>query len=131
MRHRDIKGLIMLVSCALFAIFFAACSASGRAVIASDDLKIGNGPPSHAPAHGYRAKHTYRYYPNVQVYFDVSERVYFYQEGDRWCVSASLPDHIEMKLGDHLIIAMDSEIPYTHVADHKHKYPPGQMKKKK
>jgi len=130
MTHRYIKVLIMLVSCALFSILLAACSASGRAVVASDHYRIGNGPPSHAPAHGYRAKHTYHYYPNLQVYFDVSERVYFYQEGDRWCVSASLPDHIAIGLGDHVVISMDSEVPYTHLASHKQKYPPGQMKKK-
>ncbi len=26
-----------------------------------------NGPPAHAPAHGYRAKHKYRYYPDCSV----------------------------------------------------------------
>jgi hypothetical protein len=28
------------------------------------------GPPAHAPAHGYRAKHQYRYYPSRSVYYD-------------------------------------------------------------
>lgn len=28
------------------------------------------GPPPWAPAHGYRAKHSYHYYPSAEVYFD-------------------------------------------------------------
>ena len=30
-----------------------------------------NGPPAHAPAHGYRAKHQYRYFPSCKVYHDI------------------------------------------------------------
>ena len=37
------------------------------------------GPPAHAKAHGYRAKHQYRYYPIVQkVYHDSERGLYFY-----------------------------------------------------
>jgi hypothetical protein len=98
-------------------------------VIASDAMRIGNGPPPHAPAHGYRAKHTYRYYPDVEVYFDLTKRVYFYQESRQWSVSASLPDYLRLRLGDHVVISMASEVPYTQLAVHKQKYPPGQAKK--
>jgi hypothetical protein len=42
------------------------------------------GPPPHAPAHGYRAKYSYRYYPSSYVYFDVSRKCYFYLDGDNW-----------------------------------------------
>jgi len=33
-----------------------------------------SGPPDHAKAHGYRAKHTYRYYPSAQAYYDVERK---------------------------------------------------------
>ena len=36
-----------------------------------------------------------------------------------------------MQLGDYVTIGMDSDKPYTYFEDHKRKYPPGQMKKKK
>jgi hypothetical protein len=36
-----------------------------------------------------------------------------------------------MQLADHVTIEMDSDRPYTKFSEHKRKYPPGQMKKKK
>ncbi len=89
------------------------------------------GPPDHAKAHGYRAKHTYRYYPAAQAYYDVNRRTYFYLEGESWRVSVSLPLSLKLKLGDHVTIEMDSDKPYTGFEMHKRKYPPGQAKKKR
>ena len=82
-----------------------------------------NGPPAHAPAHGYRAKHTYRYYPSAQAYYDVDKRAYFYLEGEEWRVSVSLPISLKAKLGDYVTIGMDSDKPYTGFQDHRLKYP--------
>ena len=87
------------------------------------------GPPPHAPAHGYRAKYAYRYYPACHVYFDVQREVYFYLAGNNWRMSVSLPRDIRMQLADHVIIEMDSDKPYTKFSEHTRKYPPGQMKK--
>jgi len=89
------------------------------------------GPPAHAPAHGYRAKHLYRYYPSCYVYFDVSRKCYFYLAGNGWRVSASLPVHMRAQLGDYVSIEMDTDRPYTRFQEHKKKYPPRQLKKKK
>ena len=82
-----------------------------------------SGPPDHAKAHGYRAKHTYRYYPAAQAYYDVDRKAYFYLEGDNWRVSASLPISLKAKLGDYVTIGMDSDKPYTGFEDHRLKYP--------
>lgn len=92
--------------------------------------KTKGGPPPHAPAHGYRAKHCYRYYPSCYVYFDVSRKCYFYLAGDGWKVSASLPGHMRVQLGDYVSIEMDTDRPYTQFEEHKKKYPPGQLKTK-
>ena len=86
------------------------------------------GPPPHAPAHGYRAKYAYRYYPSSCVYYDTCRKVYFYLEGDNWRASASWPQHINFRLGDY--VTMDINKPHTRFEEHKHKYPPGQLKKK-
>lgn len=86
-------------------------------------------PPDHAKAYGRRAKHVYRYYPDVQVYFDIHRRVYFYFQGQDWKMSVSLP--YKIKLAGHVTIEMDTEKPYKEFKKHKAKYPPGQMKKKK
>jgi len=89
-----------------------------------------SGPPDHAKAHGYRAKHTYRYYPAAQAYYDVDRKAYFYLEGDKWRVSVSLPITLKAKLGDYVTIGMDSDKPYTRFEEHRTSYPPGQRKKK-
>ena len=48
-------------------------------------------PPPWAPAHGYRAKHRYIYYPARQIYYAPESRLWFWLKGDRWSVGASLP----------------------------------------
>jgi len=88
------------------------------------------GPPTHAPAHGYRAKHQYRYYPSHSVYYDTDRRLYFYIKGENWEVGASLPNHIRIGLGDSVNIELESDKPYIYHSEHVKKYPPGQMKKK-
>ena len=90
-----------------------------------------NGPPAHAPAHGYRAKHRYRYYPSCSVYFDIGRAVYFYLEGDNWHVSVELPDRLRVRLGGSVEFEMDTDKPYLDHEYHKQKYPPGQLKKSK
>ena len=89
------------------------------------------GPPAHAPAHGYRAKHQYRYYPSSSVYYDTGRRLYFYLKGDHWEVGASLPNHLRIGLGDSVHIELDTDKPYIYHAEHVKKYPPGKMKHKK
>ena len=89
------------------------------------------GPPPHAPAHGYRAKYQYRYFPSCSVYYDTGRKIYFYLQGDNWRVSASLPNTLHLKLGDFVGIEMDTDKPYMHYEEHKAKYPPGQLKPQK
>jgi hypothetical protein len=94
-----------------------------------------HGPPDHAPAHGYRAKHSYRYYPEKEVYFDTGRRIYFYIEGEIWKSDVSLPYHLEVSLGKYQTIELYSDTPYEYHEKHKskkkHKVPPGQAKKNK
>lgn len=87
--------------------------------------------PAHAPAHGYRAKHHYRYYPSCSVYYDSGRKLYFYLKGDHWQIGASLPRSIRATLGDYVSLELDTGKPYTYHADHVKKYPPGKKKKKK
>ncbi|WP_455210593.1 hypothetical protein [Kaarinaea lacus] len=89
-----------------------------------------NTPPDHAPAHGYRKKHQYRYYPSAEVYFDPARSLYFYLSSSQWKVTATLPDPFKIRLGSAVSIEMDSDKPYTKHAEHKAKYPPGLSKNK-
>lgn len=137
-----LKKILFLIGIALWLFSFSACNTT-RGSVAYDwgrgpqtghhqDIKKvkTNGPPPHAPAHGYRAKYIYRYYPDCSVYHDDHRKLYFYLEGPNWRVSASLPHAIQVQLGGHVSIEMDTDKPYTHYKEHKHKYPPGKLKKK-
>lgn len=86
-------------------------------------------PPDHAPAHGYRAKHQYRYFPSSSVYHDADRGLYFYISGSNWQVAATLPHDLQIQLGNSVSIEMDTDKPYIYNDQHRKQYPPGQMKK--
>ena len=87
------------------------------------------GPPPWAPAHGYRAKHQYHYYPACSVYFDLGRKVYFYAIGERWVMGASLPSSICLNFDNPAVLDMDSDKPYLWHSEVAKRYPPGQLKK--
>jgi len=139
MNYAYTSRLLILVIAGAF--FFAACGITGGqlglqwggATKGSPRVEgVGtNSPPPHAPAHGYRAKYQYRYYPSCSVYYDTGRKIYFYLNGENWQVSASLPSHLSVQLGSGVSIEMDTERPYVDYEAHKAKYPPGQKKKKR
>ena len=92
--------------------------------------KTKGGPPPWAPAHGYRAKHQYRYYPEQSVYYDDRRGVYFYYRNGQWEVSANLPVGIEIEFGNYITLEMDTDKPYIYHNDVEAKYPPGKVKNK-
>jgi len=132
------KSLLCSIS-AIFLLALGACQIKSLGVQIGEEpkpvvvakSKPKGGPPPHAPAHGYRAKYSYRYYPSCYVYFDLSRKCYFYLDGDNWKVSVSLPLSLRAQLGGYVSIEMDTDKPYTKFKDHKKKYPPGQIKKNK
>ncbi len=74
-------GLLPILGCAGSAIYvgdYPPASEGGQAVHKGENR---GGPPPWAPAHGYRAKHRYRYYPSAEIYFDLGRGIYFYYEG--------------------------------------------------
>ncbi|MCK5487633.1 MAG: hypothetical protein KAI86_15555 [Desulfobacterales bacterium] len=90
---------------------------------------VEKGPPPWAPAHGYRAKHHYRYYPSWHVYFDVGRSLYFYYDSGHWRVSVSLPSGIRIEVEDYVTLEMETDRPYEYHAEVAKRYPPGQQKK--
>ena len=84
--------------------------------------KAKGGPPPWAPAHGYRAKHQYRYYPGQKVYYDDSRGVYFYYHDGEWDISANLPVDININLGDYVTLDMDTDRPYIYHSDVEARY---------
>jgi hypothetical protein len=125
------KEAVLLFACLLIVVSFSACGVSHIGVHVGDEPTVGGGPPPHAPAHGYRAKYAYRYYPDACVYFDAHRGVYFYLAGDAWRMSVSLPQEIRVQLVDYVVVETDTDTPYAHFEEHRAKYPPGQLKKNK
>ena len=125
-------SIIFIVGCApkRVKVVYEKNDNSGYSEVGHKHKHKKKGPPAHAPAHGYRAKHQYRYYPSRSVYYDTGRRLYFYLKGDNWEVGASLPNHIRIGLGDSVSIELSTDKPYIHHAEHVKKFPPGQLKKK-
>lgn len=86
------------------------------------------GPPPHAPAYGYRAKHKYLYYPSNNVYKDTERGLYFYLKGDNWEVGASLPLPLKEGLGKSVSMELETDKPYIHHTEHVKRYPPSKFK---
>ncbi len=130
-------GFMRFFFLAFFAttcLVFSGCVVSGP-VVATDHTVCApgqeGGPPPWAPAHGYRAKYRYYYYPDMAVYFDVSRGLYFYLQNGRWVTAASLPQSVAMALGNYVVLEMDTERPYEFHKDVVKRSPPGHAKKKK
>ena len=111
-----IKRLMFLLTIFLFLYSLSACKTTGGAVGFEWGQGSGGGhhyegkkggPPPHAPAHGYRAKYEYRYYPSCSVYYDVYRKLHFYLEGPNWQMSASLPHSIQLDLVDYVSIEIN------------------------
>jgi len=90
-----------------------------------------NGPPDHAPAHGYRAKYQYRYYPRCRVYHDAARGVYFYLKGENWEVGISLPSHLKNDLGEYVSLELETDKPYLFNEKHNKKYSSKQLNSEK
>lgn len=142
MKFNEVKNLLFCIIAVFFLISFSTnIFADGSVTIkwgkdSSVEQTSGsgknkkNGPPAHAPAHGYRAKYQYRYYPDCAVYYDTSRKLYFYLKGENWEFGASLPSSLRVDLGDFVSIGMDTSKPYIHHNEHVKKYPSGYRKKK-
>ena len=133
MKYHTLFKVFMIIICAMSTASLNGCKTVGVQVNLPPVLEqyVNSGPPAYAKAHGYRARHTYRFYPEAAVYFDTASKSYFYLRGNEWRVAVTLPQTLRVKLGDCVTIEMDTDKPYTKFKEHKRKYPPGQLKKKK
>ena len=105
MKSTYIAKWLILAVCFLLLSPFSALARGSKS-------KAKGGPPSHAPAHGHRAKYKYHYYPKANVYYDASRNLYFYIEGDKWRAAVSLPLNLKLNLGGYVSMKMESDRPY-------------------
>lgn len=127
------KMILVLILTCLF--IFTGCQ--GMSIVIGDDPHKeapseykDEGPPPWAPAHGYRAKYKYRYYPASRVYYEEGSGVYFHYKDGQWQISASLPVAIRIDVNDFITLEMNTDRPYEYDHEVVKRYPPGQLKKK-
>ncbi len=78
-------------------------------------------PPPWAPAHGYRAKHRYLYYPDYQVYYAPETQMWFWLDGGSWRFGASLPAGVVVAGVPGVSVMLNTERPYeqhAYVVEH-------------
>jgi hypothetical protein len=84
-----------------------------------------HGPPSWAPAHGYRAKTRQVYFPEHNFYYDVQKGVYIYIDGGAWKVGAELPlsfGNIDLKSSIKVELDLNTDTPQVYNSEHVTKY---------
>lgn len=84
----------------------------------------GGGPPPWAPAHGYRAKQKYLYYPKYNIYKDPVSGLFFSFHAGSWG-KGDLPPNLDPRhLGRGYTFEGDMDEPYKGNRQHKNKYKP-------
>lgn len=114
------KFILMSIALGTLAIGCSSPRSVGIQIGDHDHRIVHNqpGPPSHAPAHGYRKKVAYQYYPTVNVYYDQSRDVFFYLSGSKWEMAASLPSSIRIDLQEAVSLELETDQPYVENARH-------------
>ena len=82
-------------------------------------------PPKWAPAHGYRAKTRYVYFPQQNFYYDLHAHHYLYLNNGSWSVSVGIPaPFISINLGVVPQVQLNyyGGYPYYYNSDHRVKY---------
>jgi len=121
-------AVLVLFILAAGSLLLTGCTRTTVAV--GDAPGYRHGPPPWAPAHGYRAKYTYRYYPSLQVYYDINRGIYFYHSERRWRTSHMFPVYYHSRPRDTVILHMTTGRPYKYHKDVVKRYPPGQARGK-
>ncbi|NDY41624.1 hypothetical protein G3N55_01995 [Dissulfurirhabdus thermomarina] len=122
-------GVLLVALAAVFGCRRAPAAFLPPPPLIVEPAPAGEGPPPWAPAHGRRARYRYRYYPDVQVYFDVDRRIYFFLDAGAWRAAPAPPPGLHFDLSGYVELGMDTDLPYRFHGDVRAAYPPGHWKK--
>lgn len=90
----------------LAPLLLAAAAAALPAELAWAD------PPPWAPAHGYRAKHQYVYYPVHEIYYEPARDIWFWIDGGNWRFGSSLPIEYQPYTRGGVTVELYTDRPY-------------------
>jgi hypothetical protein len=125
MRRPALIGLI--ATCVSLALLTSSCSS----VPSHSAARYKKGPPLHANPRGTSHRYRFVYYPSSYVYFDSSQRAYFFIKDGRWTTALTLPRSVTVDRSEAVFIEMKTNKPYLHFDAHREKYPPRHLKKRK
>ncbi|GAA4280667.1 hypothetical protein [Gaetbulibacter aestuarii] len=112
-----IKSTFTVLSICLTLLFFLPTE-----TLAQQQKK---GPPSWAPAHGYRAKVRQIYFPDYKMYYDLQKGVYIYLNKNSWQISVNLPrilGRINLSSTPKVELELNTDSPQRYNAEHLVKY---------
>lgn len=95
--------------------------------IAAQAKSNGQGPPPWAPAHGFRAKTRYVYFPEYNFYFDLEKKVYIHFQAGKWNVSIELPSrlgNLNLRNASKFELELDVDNPQIYNAEHQMRFRP-------
>jgi len=104
-------GLMLAMSCA---------------VQAQINISVNITPPDWGPDEASGVK--FYFMPDIQVYYDVTSKVFIYRSGTTWVRTATLPGRygtFNLYTGYKVMLHDDDDRPYEHFDEHCKKYPKG------
>lgn len=109
-------------------IFFAALMlAISCALQAQINISVNITPPDWGPAAATGVR--FYFLPDIQVYYDVTDKVFIYRSGTTWVRTATLPGRygtFNLYTGYKVMLTdADGDRPYEHFDDHCRRYPKG------
>jgi hypothetical protein len=69
-----------------------------------------------------QAQRKFYYYPSQNVYYDVSQKQYVYQNSGNWTPVAALPDNIKSAMGSRYVVYNQTPEVWNQNAEHVKKY---------
>ncbi len=122
MRRSTLTAGIAL--CALMPVLAGSCTSSKQSYwVPTGKQSLGEDP------HGIKHRFRYVYYPNSFVYFESSQRAYYFIENGEWRADLEPPRGVTINPAEGVYIETSSNQPYRHFEEHRRKYPPGDPKK--
>ncbi len=67
------------------------------------------GPPAHAPAHGWRSKNRYYFYPSCQVYYSPQRNCYIWRGPRGWVVTPKPPEKVLLMADEAVTVELDGD----------------------
>jgi hypothetical protein len=86
-----------------------------------------NGPPSWAPAHGYRANTRHIFFPEHNIYFDLNRSVYIFIRAGEWQFSSRLPilyKRFNLRTAHQVELNLGTSTPHLFNTQHREQYKP-------